>query len=187
MPRAAVTPRLSFVLAVPADARTVAAILTAASDALTARFGRGHWSHATSERGVLATMKRGGDVWIARRGRTPVGTWTLATRKPWAIDRAYFDASSARPRYLTGMAVRPESQGLGIGRRCLEHAAVACRAAGGDAIRLDAYDAVAGAGEFYARCGYREVGRVTYRKVPLVYYELLLGRDDAGDGGDGGA
>jgi hypothetical protein len=43
-----------------------------------------------------------------------------------------------------------------------------------DAIRLDAYDAPAGAGGFYATCGYTEVGRVRYRGTPLIYYELLL-------------
>ena len=44
-----------------------------------------------------------------------------------------------------------------------------------DAIRLDAYDAPAGAGGFYAACGFRQVGQVTYRRTPLVYFELLLG------------
>jgi hypothetical protein len=43
-----------------------------------------------------------------------------------------------------------------------------------DALRLDAYDHAAGAGPFYATCGFREVGRVTYRGVPLIYFELLL-------------
>ena len=47
----------------------------------------------------------------------------------------------------------------------------ACSDAGG----VDAYDADAGAGGFYARCGYTEVGRVTYRGVPHVYYEHVLG------------
>ena len=42
------------------------------------------------------------------------------------------------------------------------------------AIRLDAFDAEAGAGLFYAKCGYAERGRVTYRNVPLIYYERLL-------------
>ena len=44
-----------------------------------------------------------------------------------------------------------------------------------DSIRLDAYDADAGAGRFYARCGFLERGRVVYKGDPLVYYELLLG------------
>ena len=43
-----------------------------------------------------------------------------------------------------------------------------------DAIRLDAYDADAGAGDFYAKCGFREVGKATYREVPLRYFEKLL-------------
>ena len=43
-----------------------------------------------------------------------------------------------------------------------------------DAIRLDAYDAHAGAGSFYAKCGFKERGRVVYRDDPLVYYELVL-------------
>jgi hypothetical protein len=43
---------------------------------------------------------------------------------------------------------------------------------------LDAYDAAAGAGRFYARCGYQERGRVVYKGDPLIYFELLLG--DAG-------
>lgn len=43
-----------------------------------------------------------------------------------------------------------------------------------DAICLDAYDAAAGAGPFYAKCGFREVGRASYRGTPLVYYEMLL-------------
>ena len=32
----------------------------------------------------------------------------------------------------------------------------------------------AGAGGFYARCGYTEVGRAVYRDAPLIYFELLL-------------
>ncbi|HEY1600831.1 MAG TPA: hypothetical protein VGG64_14580 [Pirellulales bacterium] len=44
-----------------------------------------------------------------------------------------------------------------------------------DAVRLDAYDASAGAGGFYSHCGFSEVGRPVYRGAPLVYYELLLG------------
>jgi hypothetical protein len=43
-----------------------------------------------------------------------------------------------------------------------------------DAIRLDAFDAEAGAGAFYARCGRREVGRTSYRNTPLTYFEFLI-------------
>jgi len=43
-----------------------------------------------------------------------------------------------------------------------------------DAIRLDAYDTAGGAGAFYLQCGFREVGRVVYRKTPLIYLEMML-------------
>jgi ribosomal protein S18 acetylase RimI-like enzyme len=70
--------------------------------------------------------------------------------------------------------VHPAHQGRGIGRWCLDEAARIVRAHPGDAIFLDAYDAEAGAGGFYARCGFREVARVLYRGTPLVYYELMV-------------
>ena len=44
----------------------------------------------------------------------------------------------------------------------------------GDAIRLDAFDAAAGAGDFYLKCGMREVARVVYKNDPLVYFERVL-------------
>lgn len=53
----------------------------------------------------------------------------------------------------------------------------ACRIAAAwpaDAIRLDAYDAAAGAGPFYAKCRFLVRGHVVYKGDPLVYYELLL-------------
>jgi GNAT superfamily N-acetyltransferase len=164
--------RLTLVVATPGDAAEVAALHAAVAERLTAEFGAGHWSSAPSERGVLAGMRRSTVYLARRRGRT-IGTLALSTRKPWAIDKAYF-APAARPLYLTSMAVDPELQRNGIGRHCIVEAVRLARAWPADAIRLDAYDAAAGAGRFYAKCGFREVGRVVYRKNPLVYYELLL-------------
>jgi GNAT superfamily N-acetyltransferase len=112
-------------------------------------------------------------IYVARHGSIMVATLRLATKKPWAIDPAQF-SPAARPLYLTDMAVSPGAQRSGIGRRCLEDADELARQWPGDVIRLDAYDAPAGAGEFYAKCGYRNVGRAVYRGVPLLYFERLL-------------
>jgi predicted N-acetyltransferase YhbS len=79
-----------------------------------------------------------------------------------------------RPLYLTGMAVAVAQQGQGLGRLALEDAVAVAREWPADAIRLDSYDADAGAGPFYAKCGFVERGRVLYRGDPLVYHELLL-------------
>ena len=164
--------QLSFTLADEADVRLVTGIRMAVAADLTRRHGHGHWSSTPTERSVLRDIKTS-RVLLARRGRQAVATLRLATKKPWAIDVAYF-SPCRRPLYLTDMAVVPAVQRRGIGRRCLEQAGVVAREWPADAIRLDAYDGPAGAGSFYAKCGYRVVGRVTYRKTPLVYYERLL-------------
>ena len=158
--------------ATPDDAGSIAALRMAVALDLTARFGTGHWSATITENGV----RRGIDtsaVFVVRQRSAIIATLRLASRKPWAIDVAYF-TPCARPLYLTDMAVHPSAQHRGIGRRCLEEA----RRIGADwpaeSIRLDAYDAPAGAGRFYAKCGFREVGRVSYRNTPLIYFELML-------------
>jgi GNAT superfamily N-acetyltransferase len=148
---------------------------TAVADDLTRRYGEGPWSAAPSVKGVLFGMKTS-RVFIARDGGDIVATLRLATKKPWAIDTSYF-APARRPLYLLGMAVAPGWQRRGIGRQCLGDAARIARDFPADAIRLDAWDAEAGAGEFYARCGYAEVGRRTYREAPLIYFELRLSSD----------
>lgn len=163
---------VTFRPARPADAPSIAALRNAAADQLTLRFGKGHWSGQTSERGVLTSLKSGTTI-VGRVGRSIACVVSLGTRKPWAIDPAYF-TPSPRPLYLTGMAVATDRQGCGIGRSCLEHVIAVAMAWPAEAIRLDAYDAPAGAGGFYAKCGFEERGRVKYRATPLIYYELLL-------------
>ena len=172
--------RLTFRRAEGADAAAVLRLRVATARDLTARFGRGHWSIEGTEPGVLNDL-RISQVWLALRGREPAATFRLATRKPWAIDVSYF-SPTARPLYLTDMAVRPDLQGEGVGRRCVEKMIVLAREWPADAIRLDAYDADAGAGGFYARCGFQERGRVSYRGNPLVYFEMIVGDQPAAAG-----
>ena len=162
----------AFTLAEPADAPELAELRTAAARELTANHGGGHWSTESSERGVLANLRQA-QVWVARHRATAVATFRLTTRRPWAIDRSYF-SNSRQPLYLTDMAVHPDLQRRGLGRRCVAEAVRIARAWPADALRLDAYDAAAGAGPFYRKCGFREVGRVSYRSVPLIYFELVL-------------
>jgi GNAT superfamily N-acetyltransferase len=80
----------------------------------------------------------------------------------------------AKAVYLHDLAVAPEVQGEGVGRLLVEQAGAVAKAWPSGALRLDAYDHAAGAGPFYDACGFREVGRITYRGVPLIYFELLL-------------
>lgn len=155
------------------DAAKLAALRNAVAVDLTRKFGQGHWSAEVTEPGEARSIKTS-RVLVARDDDDEiVATLRLATKKPWAIDRAYF-SDVARPLYLTDMAVAPRMQRRGIGRRLVREAAEVAATWPADAIRLDAYDAAAGAGQFYAKCGFREVGRVTFRGVPLIYFELVI-------------
>ena len=155
------------------DAAEIALLRTAVAERLTTQYGHGHWSGVVTDRLVLGGMKHS-RVLVARDGDAIVGTLRLATRKPWAIDARYF-TKVARPLYLTDMAVAPRVQRQGVGRRLLREAAEVATAWPAGAIRLDSYDAEAGAAPFYWKCGFRETGRVTYRGTPLVYFERVLG------------
>jgi GNAT superfamily N-acetyltransferase len=167
--------KLVFGAATNLDAAVLAALHSAAAEDLTRRFGRGFWSSGQTEKGVLNELRKPkfSRILIARANRRIIGTLRLATKKPWAIDTAYF-TRVGRPLYLTGMAVHPDFQRQGVGRGLLKEAEAMARAWPADAIRLDAFDAAAGAGGFYAKCGFREVARVTYKQDPLIYFELVL-------------
>jgi GNAT superfamily N-acetyltransferase len=164
--------RVTLEEAAPDDAAAIARLRNGVAERLTRLHGKGHWSFGSSENGIQSGMKRS-RVYVAwHRGRL-LATLTLQTKKPWAIDRRYFPAVET-PLYLLSMAVEVESQGKGIGRQCVDQALAIARRWPADAIVLDAYDTPAGAGEFYVKCGFEEVGRVTYRGTPLIYYQMLL-------------
>jgi GNAT superfamily N-acetyltransferase len=154
------------------DALNIAELRSAVAETLTRHFGAGHWSRVATERGVRSEMDES-KVFVAQHKGRLVATLRLTTRKPWAIDRSHFSASE-RPLYLISMAVAPDMQRQGIGRQCVEQIREIGRRWPADAIRLDAYDAPAGAGMFYAKSGFRNVGRGKYRGCPLLYFEWLI-------------
>ena len=145
----------------------------AAAERLTRDFGDGHWSAHTNEAAVLRDI-RASHVLAIRNGGQIVGTLALQTKKPWAIDLSYFSPCK-KALYLINMAVAPEHQRSGFGRALMAEALNVARSFRADAIRLDAYDSAAGAGGFYRKCGYTQVGSKSYRGVPLLYFELMTG------------
>jgi GNAT superfamily N-acetyltransferase len=164
--------RLKFRDAAMEDVPAMAALHNAAAGALTARFGAGHWSSAVTERSAELSLRHA-RVRVGAAGGRILTVLRLATKKPWAIDVSYF-TSVKRPLYLTGMTISVAHQGQGLGRSAMEDALATAAEWPADAVRLDAYDAKAGAGGFYAKCGFEERGRVVYKDNPLVYFELVL-------------
>lgn len=169
------TAEVTIRVATAADAPALAALRNAAADDLTRQHGRGHWSAVVTEPGQLRSIAAS-RVLVACDDDRVAGTLRLTTKKPWAIETSRFSRVS-RAVYLVDMAVAPARQHQGVGRLLVQEAmAVAANWPAG-AIRLDAYDGAAGAGPFYAKCGFREVCRASYRGVPLIYFELLLPSD----------
>jgi GNAT superfamily N-acetyltransferase len=164
--------KLTWTIAAPEDALALVALHVDVSADLTRKHGQGAWSGAPTERGVLNQM-RFSRILIGRRWGKIAGSLHLQTRKPWAIDVSYFTPVQ-KAIYVTGMAVQPRMQRQGVGRLLMEKAIEMTREWPADAIRLDAFDAVAGAGGFYVKCGMRDVGHVKYRNNPLIYFELVL-------------
>ena len=163
---------LVFAQATDADAAAIAALRIAAARDLTARFGVGTWSFAAeSEAGVIAEL-RTSIVLFARDEGTVVGTLRLSTRNPWLGETSFFTPCQ-RPFYITAVAVAPKRQRQGMGRQLLLAARRTAAELRGDALRLDCYDSPAGAGEFYRRCGFREVWRGDYNGTPLIWFESL--------------
>lgn len=163
---------IALQLAKEREAGAIAELLSAAADTLTMQYGTGHWSKHSSDRGVRWLM-RIGKVYVVRESDRIVATLTLTPRKPWAIDIDHF-TNVTNAVYMLSMAVAPDRQGYGVGRACVELAVEMCREWPANALRLDAYDATAGAGGFYEKCGFRRVGRITYRNVPLIYFERMV-------------
>jgi len=158
-------------LASPADARAIADLRTSVAQDMTRRFGPGHWSACPSKATVLRQM-RASQVLVARQTGDIVGTVRLVTATPPLFDSSGFTPVNTA-LYALGLAVAPHQRQRGIGRQLMEAAKQMARARPVQALWLDAYDHAAGAGPFYLRCGFREVGRSEQGDVGLVFYEWL--------------
>ena len=111
--------------ATAADVSAIADLRVAVADRLTKDFGHGHWSSHTNDAAVLRDLKAS-HVLVARDRGKIIATLTLQTKKPWAIDLAYFTPCK-KALYLINMAVHPRRQRRGIGRALMTEAARVAR------------------------------------------------------------
>jgi GNAT superfamily N-acetyltransferase len=161
--------KLTFSQATEAHAPELFALRALVSAQLDFQYGEGYWSTNPTLAGVTRGIGQG-YVLAGFQDNRIVATLTLLTKKPWAIDASLFTPVK-RPLYLVDMAVLPGYQRKGVGRAMLKEASRIAAEWPANAIWLDAYDALAGAGGFYASCGFSEVGHKEYKGTPLVYFE----------------
>ena len=112
-------------------------------------------------------------ILVGRSRGEIVALTRMQTKKPWAFDLKYFKQVQMRSIWGTSR-YSPMCQGQGFGTQLMAAAVDDARAWPADAVRTSAYDGAAGAGPFYAKCGFREMGRVTYRTTPMIYFEMIL-------------
>jgi predicted N-acetyltransferase YhbS len=160
-------------LATADDVKALAAMRAAVAEDMAGRFGPGAWSTVPSKVTVMKQM-RASRVLVARRESKVVGTVRLAAARPLAFDSTAFTPVN-HALYVLGLAVAPQLRNQGLGRALMDAAKETATSSGVDALWLDAYDHPAGAGPFYAKCGFRHVGRTSHNAQPLFYYEWLAG------------
>ena len=136
------------------------------------RYGQGPWSACPSQAEV-ARQLRASHVLVARQGAGIIGTVRLVRALAGLFDSSAF-TPVAQPWYVLGLAVAPEFRGAGVGRQLIVAARETARSRGAQALWLDAYEHPAGAGSFYFKCGFRQVGRTEHADVPLLLFEWLV-------------
>ena len=125
----------------------------------------------------MATLRKHAadkEIFLVHIDVSPLATFELQTNKPFWYSGKWFAEPDAPAFYLLHMAVTPARQRQGIGRDIMGAIEGMARGAGCRAVRFDAYDAAAGAGTFYRKCGYALVHRGSFNGVPLEYYEKRL-------------
>lgn len=166
-------PMVSLRKAGAGDIKLVRTILSAAAADLVTRFGSGHWSTVRSDKS-LRHYASNGVLYIIEANSLVVGALQLTTRKIGFYREEWFAPRQGPVGYLLDMAVHPNHQQRGIGRRSMELVEGLAQLAGLRAIRLDAYRGRVGAGTFYKKCGYVSVHKGEMRGVPLEYFEKTL-------------
>lgn len=163
---------ITFRMANKSDARAVRAVRLAAAEDLVQRFGPGHWSTVSA----LPTVKRQADAGLVliAESNAIVGTGTISSQKIPFYRKEWFRWPEDAAMYLTNMAVHPDHQRNGTGSQIMREIERRAVAEGLLAVRFDAYDAAAGAGRFYEKCGYRCVHRGDVNGVALEYFEKVL-------------
>lgn len=153
------------------DAHAIVGLRTAVAHDMSQTFGAGPWA-ASPNFSEVAQQLRVSHALVARRQGEIVGTVRLVVANQSAIDTSAFTAVETA-LYVLGLAVAPDSRGMGVGRRLMDAAKDAARAWPAGALWLDAYDNAAGAGPFYIKCGFRRCGQATHEGMPLGFFEWL--------------
>jgi hypothetical protein len=149
--------RIKLEIATADDVSDLVSLRAAVNQHLIAQFGKGYWASGLTEKGVLFAMKTA-TVYTARDRNRLIATVTLSTCSPGPSTRNI----SARVRSL---CISPRWQAIRMS---------SARGWASSVLRTRAGSP--------GKCGFREVGRATYRNSPLIYFEMVLARNSTSFG-----
>jgi ribosomal protein S18 acetylase RimI-like enzyme len=134
------------------------------------------WDWLYPNRFVIGGDLKRGTAFGIRDGGRVVGAVVLDRRQSGKYADLKWADQSGHPMCIHRLAVDPEFQGQGIGKRLLRFAEEQALATGGTSIRLDVYTGNPGAVGMYRRAGYSEVGEIRYpmRKESYLCLEKRL-------------
>lgn len=156
-----------------------------AGDPLWQRYGVTLQRARRALRAALAPLRQG------QRGAREAGEVVVATRRGRPVGFILFrlDGTFHHSGYIRWLAVAPEAQRQGVGRRLVRHAEDRVFRHGPN-VFLTVSDFNTGASAFYRRLGYRQVGTIPDYVVPGIAERLFrktLGPIEGPTGGKAGA
>ena len=140
--------------------------------------GIDQWDEHYPDRAVLVNDLQTETLFAYREGDEILGVVVLnETQDEEYGDVSWSTSEDDRNIVVHRLAVRPDQQGRGLGRKLMDFAEQWARDNRYDAIRLDTYSQNPRNQRFYTNRGYRDLGPVylKYKKEhPYYCYELLL-------------
>jgi GNAT superfamily N-acetyltransferase len=152
--------------------KQIAAVRDDSSGDLQRRFGEGHWCGITNPDRLKREIKKGRQLYLVSSAGEPVATFAIAESGPKFLRPDWFTEPQSPAMYLTGLSVVCAGQGQGVGRWCMKFIRKNVASRGFKWLRFDAYDAPAGALDFYAKCGCAERQRFDFNGVALIAIEM---------------
>jgi ribosomal protein S18 acetylase RimI-like enzyme len=134
------------------------------------------WDRFYPNRWVVGKDVKNGQMYVVLQDQVCVGAVVINEEQSANYASLPWQETDGRPAVIHRLAVHPEYQGQGIGKKLLIFAEEQARARGCTSIRLDAYTANPTALQMYERAGYWKVGLIRYpfRKQPYQCYEKRL-------------
>lgn len=143
------------------------------------------WAVPSDEPAIAAIARAAYAPFVPLIGRAPApmvadfASGIASGRLRVAEDRELLGYSHSYPTgtawHLENIAVSPEAQGIGVGRRLIDDVEALAAGAGAEAVELYTNVMMVRNLEMYPRLGFAEVGRRTEDGFDRVYYRKDLG------------